>query len=88
MRALDRYPVKQLILAGGVAANHGLRTRLDHDMAKYHPEVGMLQAPLKLCGDNAAMIGAAGYIDYLNGDRAGWDLNAVPSLMFKRMEVE
>lgn len=88
MRALDRYPVKQLILAGGVAANHGLRTRLDHDMAKYHPEVGMLQAPLKLCGDNAAMIGAAGYINYRNGDRAGWDLNAVPSLMFKRMEVE
>ena len=88
MRALDRYPVKQLILAGGVAANHGLRTRLDHDMAKYHPEVGMLQAPLKLCGDNAAMIGAAGYIDYQNGDRGGWDLNAVPSLMFKRMEFE
>lgn len=88
MRALDRYPVKQLILAGGVAANHGLRTRLDHDMTKYHPEVGMLQAPLKLCGDNAAMIGAAGYIDYQNGDRGGWDLNAVPSLMFKRMEVE
>lgn len=88
MRALDRYPVKQLILAGGVAANHGLRTRLDHDMTKYHPEVGMLQAPLKLCGDNAAMIGAAGYIDYQNCDRGGWDLNAVPSLMFKRMEVE
>lgn len=88
MLALDRYPVKQLILAGGVAANHGLRTRLDHDMTKYHPEVGMLQAPLKLCGDNAAMIGAAGYIDYQNGDRGGWDLNAVPSLMFKRMEVE
>ena len=88
MRALDRYPVKQLILAGGVAANHGLRTRLDHDMTKYHPEVRMLQAPLKLCGDNAAMIGAAGYINYQNGDRGGWDLNAVPSLMFKRMEVE
>lgn len=88
MRALDRYPVKQLILAGGVAANHGLRTRLDHDMAKYHPEVGMLQAPLKLCGDNAAMIGAAGYVDYQNGDRAELDLNAVPGLMFKRMEVE
>ncbi len=88
MRALDRYPVKQLILAGGVAANHGLRKRLDHDMAKYHPEVSMLQAPLKLCGDNAAMIGAAGYINYQHGDRAGLDLNAVPGLMFKRMAVE
>jgi N6-L-threonylcarbamoyladenine synthase len=86
MRALDRYPVKQLILAGGVAANHGLRTRLDHDMKKFHPDVSMLQAPLKLCGDNAAMIGAAGYINYLHGDRAGWDLNAVPGLMFDRMK--
>lgn len=86
MRALDRYPVKQLILAGGVAANHGLRTRLDHDMKKYHPEVSMLQAPLKLCGDNAAMIGAAGYVNYKHDDRAKMDLNAVPSLMFKRMD--
>ena len=86
MRALDRYPVKQLILAGGVAANHGLRTRLDHDMKKFHPDVSMLQAPLKLCGDNAAMIGAAGYINYLHGDRAGWDLNAVPGLMCDRMK--
>lgn len=86
MRALDKYPVKQLILAGGVAANHGLRNRLDHDMAKYHPDVSMLQAPLKLCGDNAAMIGAAGYVNYQNGDRAALDLNAVPGLMFDRMK--
>lgn len=86
MRALDRYPVKQLILAGGVAANHGLRGRLDHDMAKYHPDVNMLQAPLKLCGDNAAMIGAAGYMCYQQGDRAGMDLNAVPGLMYPRMK--
>ena len=84
MRALDQYPVKQLILAGGVAANHGLRDRLDHDMAKYHPNVTMLQAPLKLCGDNAAMIGAAAAVDYRHGDRAAWDLNAVPGLMFDR----
>ena len=84
MHALDQYPVKQLILAGGVAANHGLRDRLDHDMAKYHSNVTMLQAPLKLCGDNAAMIGAAAAVDYRHGDRAAWDLNAVPGLMFDR----
>ncbi len=84
MRALDQYPVKQLILAGGVAANHGLRDRLDHDMAKYHSNVTMLQAPLKLCGDNAAMIGAAAAVDYRHGDWAAWDLNAVPGLMFDR----
>ena len=86
MRALTEYPVEQLILAGGVAANHGLRQRLDHDMRPYHPTVTMLQAPLKLCGDNAAMIGAAGYINYQHGDRAGWDLNAEPGLMFDRMK--
>ena len=34
------------------------------------------------------MIGAAGYINYQHGDRAGLDLNAVPGLMFKRMTVE
>ena len=86
MRALDDYPVKQLILAGGVAANHGLRTRLDHDMKEFHPDVPMLQAPLKLCGDNAAMIGAAGYVNHKHGDRAGLDLNAVPGLMFDRIQ--
>ncbi|MGM9891892.1 tRNA (adenosine(37)-N6)-threonylcarbamoyltransferase complex transferase subunit TsaD [Limosilactobacillus sp.] len=86
MRALDEYPVKQLILAGGVAANHGLRSRLEHDMHRYHPTVAMLQAPLKLCGDNAAMIGAAGYVNYQHGDRAAWDLNAEPGLMFERMK--
>ena len=86
MRALTEYPVEQLILAGGVAANHGLRQRLDHDMRAYHPTVTMLQAPLKLCGDNAAMIGAAGYINYQHGDRAGWDLNAEPGLMFDHMK--
>lgn len=80
MKALDNYPVKQFILAGGVAANHGLRSRLEHDIQKYQPEVKVLQAPLKLCGDNAAMIGAAGYMDYKHGDRAQLDLNAEPGL--------
>lgn len=88
MRALDQFPVKQLILAGGVAANHGLRSRLKNDMAKQHPDVSMLQAPLKYCGDNAAMIGAAGLVCYEHGDRAGWDLNANPSLMFERKQDE
>ena len=85
MRVLNDYPVKQLILAGGVAANHGLRNRLDQDMQKLHPDIKMLQAPLKYCGDNAAMIGAAGYINFKHGDRAGMDLNAVPGLMFERV---
>ena len=84
MRALDQYPVKQLVLACGVAANSGVRARLEKDLAKFHPEVKLLLAPLKLCGDNAAMIGAAGYVNYQHGDRASWDLNAVPGLSFDR----
>lgn len=87
MRALGQYPVKQLILAGGVAANHGLRDRLKHDMTRHYPNVSMLQAPLKYCGDNAAMIGAAGLIAYNHGDRAGWDFNAVPGLSFPVIET-
>ena len=42
----------------------------------------MLEAPLKYCGDNAAMIGAAGYVAFQHGDRAGNDLNADPGLSF------
>ena len=82
LRALGEYPVKQLILAGGVAANQGLRERLTNEMRKNFPDVTMLQAPLKYCGDNAAMIGAAAEVAYRHGDRAGNDLNAVPGLSF------
>lgn len=82
LRALGEYPVKQLILAGGVAANQGLRERLKNEMHKNFPDVTMLQAPLKYCGDNAAMIGAAAEVAYRHGDRAGNDLNAVPGLSF------
>lgn len=85
MKALAQYPVKQLVLAGGVAANSGVRARLQADLARLHSQTELLLAPLKLCGDNAAMIGAAGYVNYLHGDRAGWDLNAVPGLSFDRI---
>ena len=50
---------------------------------KKFPTVQFLKTPLKLCGDNAAMIGAAGYVAYKHGVRAGLDLNAEPSLEFK-----
>lgn len=85
IRALHRYPAEQFILAGGVAANKGLRRRLHKDLAKEFPDVETLQAPLKYCGDNAAMIGAAGTVNYLYGDRADWNLNAIPGLSFPRM---
>ncbi|HAT54636.1 MAG TPA: tRNA (adenosine(37)-N6)-threonylcarbamoyltransferase complex transferase subunit TsaD, partial [Lactobacillus sp.] len=80
--ALDRYPVKQLVLAGGVAANHGLRDALKVHLAKVAPQTKLVAAPLALCGDNAAMIGAAAHIAYAKGDRADMSLNADPSLEF------
>lgn len=81
VRCLKEFPVKQLILAGGVAANQGLRTRLDEELQAFD-DVELIKAPLRLCGDNAAMIGAAGYEVYLAGIRGGLDLNADPSLEF------
>lgn len=69
---------KKLAVAGGVAANSALRAALESECKKnnirfYHP------SPI-FCTDNAAMIGSAGYYEYMAGVRAGWDLNAVPNL--------
>ena len=84
VKALKHFKVKQLILAGGVAANQGLRIRLDKELTAFK-DVELLKAPLKLCGDNAAMIGAAGYVAFKHGTRADMTLNAEPSLEFEWM---
>lgn len=81
LRALQKYQVKQLILAGGVAANSELRTRLKEECSKLS-DLALVEAPLKYCGDNAAMIGAAGYVAYKHGVRADMSLNAEPGLEF------
>ncbi|WP_153464578.1 MULTISPECIES: tRNA (adenosine(37)-N6)-threonylcarbamoyltransferase complex transferase subunit TsaD [Sediminibacillus] len=81
-RAAQQYDVKQVIVAGGVAANKGLRTALDNKFDDAKQE--LLIPPLDLCTDNAAMIAAAGTIAYQQGHRAGWDLNANPSLDLER----
>ena len=72
--ALERYPGHDLCMAGGVAANSHLRRRLS-EVAKKH-RVKLFIPTLDLCGDNAAMIGAQGYYEYLNGARADSSLNA------------
>lgn len=82
LTACAKLPVKQLILAGGVAANRGLRETLDKQLAKSQPELDFVKAPLKLCGDNAAMIGAAGYVAMNHHIFADANLNAEPSLEF------
>lgn len=82
LKAVEELKVKQLLLAGGVAANRGLREALANKMAQEFPEVELVFPPLNLCGDNAAMIGAAAYIAYQKGEFAGYDLNAQPGLAF------
>ncbi|KRN76106.1 UGMP family protein [Weissella minor] len=84
-RALKAYPVKSFIVAGGVAANQGLRDGLNELMQQF-PDTRYIPVPIALAGDNAAMIGAAGDIAYRHGKRGEWDLNANPALEFNYLE--
>ena len=77
-KALEKYPVKTLVVAGGVAANQGLRERLAAEII----DVEVIIPPLRLCGDNAGMIALAAVSEYNKENIAGWDLNAKPSLAF------
>jgi N6-L-threonylcarbamoyladenine synthase len=85
LRACKEFPVKQLVLAGGVAANKGLRTSLSEQMAQELPEVTFIVPPLHLCGDNAAMIGGAAFVEAQKGHVADLSLNAEPGLSFLPM---
>lgn len=77
-RALKEYGVKQLLVAGGVSANSGLRKALEEICKEL--DVELLKPEIKYCTDNAAMIGAAGYYAYLRGDIADFSLNPEPGL--------
>lgn len=70
--------INVIALAGGVAANQELRAKMQRACEK---EGIVLKYPnMKLCTDNAAMIGSAAFFEYRKGVRHGWDLNAVPGL--------
>lgn len=69
---------KIITIAGGVAANSQLRSKMTDMAAKYG--ISVLYPPPVLCTDNAAMIACAGYYSFLKGDFAELDLNAVPYL--------
>ncbi len=76
--AAKEFGYLKLAIAGGVASNTALRAGMDAACRKeglsfYYP------SPV-FCTDNAAMIGVAGYYEWLKGNVSGWDLNAVPNL--------
>lgn len=77
-KAAEQFGFQKIVLAGGVSANSVLRRRMDeickkHGWSLYMPE-------LSLCGDNAAMVGAQGYYEYLSGNTAELSLNAYAGL--------
>lgn len=78
LQAVGEYGYEKFAIAGGVASNSALRAAFEEECSKrniqfYHP------SPI-FCTDNAAMIGVAGYYEYIKGARSGYDLNAVPGL--------
>ncbi len=77
-RALQETGIKKFAIAGGVASNGTLRKAVEEVCDSYGAEF-YRPSPV-FCTDNAAMIGAAAYYDYLAGARSGLDLNAVPNL--------
>ena len=77
-KAIHKLDVNKIALAGGVSASSYIRKRFEElgkeeNIEIYYPE-------LKLCTDNAAMIAAAGYYNYLEGNTSDLSLNAIPNL--------
>ncbi len=66
-KALTEYPVKQLVIAGGVAANQGLKEAMNETLAVHFPDVDVIVPPLRLTGDNGAMIGLQLILNWQNG---------------------
>ena len=78
MHAIDEYKMDKFAIAGGVASNGVIRQALEEACKK--KGVAFYRPSPILCTDNAAMIGAAAYYDFIAGKRAGLDLNAVANL--------
>lgn len=78
MMAAKELGYDKIVVAGGVAANS--RIRADFKAAAEKRGYKLYIPPLKLCGDNGAMIGAQAYYEYLAGVRGGSDLNAYATM--------
>ena len=81
VHAIVNYDVKNLILAGGVSANSGIRKRME-EISKDRG-INFTCPEIKYCTDNAAMIASAGYYAYLDGRRADFTLNGQSSMELK-----
>ncbi|MDD6404094.1 MAG: tRNA (adenosine(37)-N6)-threonylcarbamoyltransferase complex transferase subunit TsaD [Mollicutes bacterium] len=73
-KAIEEKNIKNVIVAGGVAANNGLREKMQEMTEELGVELSI--PPMKYCTDNGTMIAAAGYYAYLDGRRADLTLNS------------
>jgi N6-L-threonylcarbamoyladenine synthase len=78
IEAAKAFGHSKIVVAGGVAANS--RIRRDFEEACKKAGLELFFPPLKLCGDNGAMIGAQGYYEYLSGNTGSFDLNAYANM--------
>lgn len=77
-QAAQEYQVKQVLLAGGVAANTALRARLEQELRPLN--IRLNYPPIAFCTDNAAMIASAAFFHFLRGEQHGLDLDVQPGL--------
>lgn len=78
LKALEKYGVDTLVLAGGVSANSVLRETMLADSKKYGFKLYLPE--LSLCGDNAAMVASQGYYEFISGKRGDMSLNAFATM--------
>lgn len=77
-KVIHNFKIEKIVLAGGVSSNSYIRDSFDK-LAE-EKNIKVLYPELKYCTDNAAMIAAAGYYEYISGKRADLSLNAIPNL--------
>lgn len=82
LKAANDFGYTNLVIAGGVSANSLLRKRLEEECKKHGYK--LYKPELKLCGDNAAMVGAQAYYEYKNGNIAKLDLNAAATMSIEQ----
>lgn len=84
-QAAQHYQVKQVLLAGGVAANLALRSRLAEELRPLN--IRLNYPPVAFCTDNAAMIASAAFFHLARGEQHGLDLDVQPGLSLPFREL-